>query len=118
MPRKISSPVRVPVGGQKQIEEYVGRISTQTGSFSIAHMVAPPEWSEPFQRPEFAEATIVTRGILRVEHDARHTDVARGEVILVEAGERVRYSNPFEAECEYFAVCVPAFADSIVNREA
>ena len=28
------------------------------------------------------------------------------------------YSNPFDAECEYWSVCVPAFDPATVNREA
>lgn len=117
MPIKTSRPVRIPVPGRKLIEEYVGRASTQTSSLSVAHMIAPPGWSEPFQSPAFDEATIVTRGAMRVEHDDGFMDVATGEVILVESGERVRYSNPFEEECEYYAVCTPAFSAPMANRE-
>lgn len=117
MPIKTSSPVRLPVPGRKVIEEFVGRVSTQTASMSVAHMVAPAGWSEPFQTPTFDEATIVIRGRLRVEHDDGVTDVDAGEVILVEAAERIRYANPFDQECEYFAVCTPAFSESLANRE-
>src|SRR5690625_6952176 len=67
MPIKTSRPVRIPVPGRKLIEEYVGRASTQTSSLSVAHMIAPPGWSEPFQSPAFDEATIVIRGAMRVE---------------------------------------------------
>lgn len=118
MPRRISRPVRIPVPGDKVIEEFVGRASTETSTLSIAHMIAPPGWSEPYQRPEFDEATIVLQGRLRVDHEGGPTDVGAGEVILVESGERIRYGNPFEEACEYYAVCTPAFSDETVNREA
>lgn len=45
------------------------------------------------------------------------TDVAAGETVLVEAGERIRYANPFGEECEYWAVCAPAFSPETVHRE-
>jgi mannose-6-phosphate isomerase-like protein (cupin superfamily) len=118
MIRHITEPTLIPVPGGKVIEEHVGRVNTGTESMSVAHMVAPPGWDEPFQAPEFDEVTIVLRGTMRVEHDTGHTDVGAGETILVEAGERVRYSNPSEGEeCEYWAVCSPAFSPDTAGRE-
>lgn len=117
MPKHIRKPTRIPVPGDKVIEEYVGRVHTGTEPFSIAHMIAPPGWGEPYQRPAFAEVTIVIRGCMRVESDAGPMDVGAGETILVEPGERIRYSNPFETETEYWAVCVPAFSPDTVHRE-
>lgn len=115
--RRITAPTRIPVPGGKLIEEHVGRASTGTASLSVAHMVAPPGWDEPFQQPTFDEVTIVVRGTMRVEHDGRHVDVSAGETVLVEAGERIRYSNPSSDECEYWAVCAPAFSPDTVHRE-
>lgn len=115
--RKISDPTQIPAPGAKVIEEHVGRASTGTASLSVAHMVAPAGWDEPFQRPDFDEVTIVVRGTMRVEHDGGHVDVAAGETVLVEAGERIRYSNPTDAVCEYWAVCAPAFSPETVHRE-
>ena len=118
MPRHVTAPTRIPAPGAKTIEEHVGRVHTGTASLSVAHMVAPPEWDEPAQTPAFDEVTIVIRGTMRVEHDAGHLDVGPGETVLCEAGERVRYLNPSEAEaCEYWAVCAPAFSLEGVNRE-
>ena len=37
--------------------------------------------------------------------------------ILIQKGARVRYSNPFDSECEYIAICLPAFSMELVNRE-
>jgi ethanolamine utilization protein EutQ (cupin superfamily) len=115
MPRLISSPTSIPVPGGKLIDEYVGSVNTQTDAVSIAHMHAPADWKEPFQTPEFDEYTLVLRGSLRVEHDAGHTDVAAGQAILTAAGERIRYSTL--EECEYVAVCLPAFTPERVERE-
>lgn len=119
MPRHITSPTRIPGPGGKTIEEHVGLVNSGTASVSVAHMVAPPGWGEPAQAPGFDEVTIVIRGTMRVEHDGGHLDVGPGETVLCEAGERVRYLNPSaEAECEYWAVCAPAFSPDTVRREA
>ena len=115
MPRLIPSPTSIPVPGGKQIDEYVGSVNTGTDGVSIAHMRAPADWQEPFQTPAFDEYTVVLRGVLRVEHEGGHTDVAAGQAILTAAGERVRYST-LEA-CEYVAVCLPAFTLERVERE-
>jgi len=117
MVEKITSPQRIPVPGDKIIEEYVGRVNTHTNSVSVAHMVAPPHWSEPYQEPDFDEVTLVIRGTMRVEHADGHTDVGAGEVVYCPPGERIRYSNPFDEEAEYWAICVPAFKDSMAHRE-
>ena len=115
---KITEPTHIPAPGAKVIEEHVGRASTGTESLSVAHMVAPPGWDEPFQQPTFDEVTIVVRGTMRVEHDGGHVDVGAGETVLCEAGDRIRYSNPSDAEeCEYWAVCAPAFSPEAVHRE-
>jgi len=115
MPRLIPSPTSIPVPGGKQIDEYVGSVNTGTDGVSIAHMRAPADWREPFQTPAFDEYTVVLRGVLRVEHEGGHTDVAAGQAVLTVAGERVRYST-LEA-CEYVAVCLPAFTLERVERE-
>ena len=117
MPTHVTRPTRVPVPGGKLIEEHVGRVNTGTAALSVAHMVAPPGWDEPFQRPDFDEVTVVLRGTMRVEHDGGVTDVGPGETVLVAAGERVRYSNPAADACEYWAVCAPAFSPDTVHRE-
>ncbi len=117
MPQHITHPTRIPVPGGKLIEEFVGRLSTDTHALSVAHMIAPPGWDEPFQTPDFDEVTVVLRGTMRVEHAAGATDVAAGEVILCRAGERVRYANPFKEKAEYWAICTPAFSLDKACRE-
>jgi quercetin dioxygenase-like cupin family protein len=115
MPRLIPSPTSIPVPGGKLIDEYVGGVNTQTDSISIAHMRAPAGWEEPFQTPAFDEYTLVLKGSIRVEHEGGQTDVAAGQAILTSAGERIRYSTL--EECEYVAVCLPAFSPGRVQRE-
>ncbi len=117
MARKISQPTSIPVPGGKRIDEYIGRVHTGTTTLSVAHMVAPPGWAEPFQKPDFDEVTIVLRGTMRLEYDGGVLDASAGETILTEAGERIRYCNPFSTEAEYWAVCAPAFSPETAHRD-
>jgi len=112
----VKQAIPIPVPGGKRIEELVGRVATGTSEMSVAHMHAPPGWSEPAQTPRFAEATAVVRGRLRVEVDGEERTVGAGEAILVPAGKSVRYGNPFAEECEYWAICVPAFSVELAGR--
>ena len=116
MPRHLGAPQRIAAPGDKLIEEFVGRISSQTDGVSIARMVSPSGWEEPAQTPAFDEYTVVLRGLLRVEHDDGIIDVRAGEAIVTQAGERVRYSTPNDG-AEYIAVCLPAFSPETVNRD-
>ena len=43
--------------------------------------------------------------------------LSAGESIKIEKGTRVQYSNPFDVQCEYLSVCMPAFSIDLVNRE-
>jgi mannose-6-phosphate isomerase-like protein (cupin superfamily) len=119
--RLVERPTRIPVPGGKLIEELFGRVNTSTDAFSLAHMVAPPGWSEPAQRPAFGELTIMHRGAMRIEiasgPEAEEIDLHAGQAFWVEPGVRVRYTNPFAQESEYYAVCMPAFSPDTVHRE-
>lgn len=115
MPELVRAPVRVPVPGGKQIDEYVGRASTATSALSVAHMRSPAGWEEPAQRPEFDEVTLVLAGAVHVEHDEGTLVVVAGQAVVTRAGERVRYTTPDGAE--YVAVCLPAFSPDSVHRE-
>ena len=119
MARLIDTPTRIEAAGNKPklIDEYVGRVNTGTSNVSIAHMRAPGAWVEPAQRPAFHEYTYVLAGTLRVETDAGAFEVRRGQAIVTEPGERVRYSTPLEEGAEYIAVCLPAFAPETAHRE-
>ena len=117
--RKISTPKRIPVPGNKLIEEYLGRLNTGDERVSVAHMIAPPGWDEPPQRPDFDEITLMLRGKMHILiNDEEEVTLGAGEVILTEAGTKVQYSNPFEEENEYWAVCLPAFSPQSANRES
>ncbi|AMM50158.1 cupin [Rufibacter sp. DG15C] len=112
-----TAPFRVPTNDGKLIEEHFGLASTKTSAFSVAHMIAPPHWSEPHQTPAFDEVTIVLRGKKQIEIDGEVVELTAGQTLLIKAGARIRYANPYDEECEYWSVCVPAFDISTVNRE-
>jgi mannose-6-phosphate isomerase-like protein (cupin superfamily) len=117
MPELIDAPVRVEAAGEppKLIDEFAGHASGGEERVSIARMRSPAGWSEPGQRPEFDEYTVVLAGTLRVESEAGSLDVPAGQGVLVNAGEWVRYSTPEGAE--YVAVCLPAFSPATVHRD-
>ena len=114
--RHIPTATRVPVPGGKVIDEYVGRASTGEERLSVARMRAPAGWSEPAQRPRFDEYTVVLDGTLLVEHDGGELAVRAGEAVLTTAGERVRY-RVGDGGAEYVAICLPAFAVELAERE-
>ena len=116
--KKISSPSIIKSVGNKPkvIEEYVGRVNSDTNSISIAKMSSPPGWKEPGQKPQFDEYTIVLRGILKVESRTETLFIKEGEAVIVNSGEWVQYSTPNEG-AEYIAICLPAFSLDTVNRD-
>src|SRR5258706_9570639 len=103
VPRLIPRPTIVPARGSppKQIEEYIGRITSGHGEVSIARMTSPAGWVEPGQTPQFREFTVVLRGMLRVEHASGVTEVRAGQAIITEPGEWVRYGSPESGGAEY-----------------
>lgn len=119
MPTLINTPTRVEAAGNKPklIDEYVGRVNSNTSAASVAHMRSPGGWVEPGQTPEFDEFTVVLRGMLRVEHAGGHMDVRAGQAVIAHKGEWVRYSTPEADGAEYIAVCVPAFSPGTVHRD-
>jgi mannose-6-phosphate isomerase-like protein (cupin superfamily) len=118
MPRLIPRATRIPVPGDKQIDEYIGRVNTKDSAVSIAHMHSPPGWSEPGQQPEFDEYTVVLKGSLRVESKDGALEVKAGQAIIAPRGEWVRYSTPGPEGAEYIAVCLAAFDPAVVHRDA
>jgi quercetin dioxygenase-like cupin family protein len=110
----------------KLIDEYIGRVNTpaaanagggQEPRISVAHMRSPAGWTEPGQRPEFEEYTLVLRGRLHVRHSGGMLEVAAGQAIITHPGEWVQYSTP-EEPTEYIAICLPAFSLATVHRDA
>jgi len=118
MPQLVSSPTRIPVPGNKLIEEYIGRVNSGDDAVSIAHMHSPSGWSEPGQQPDFDEFTLVLRGWLRVESREGTLDVRAGQAIIARRGEWVRYSSPGPEGAEYVAICLPAFEPAAAHRDA
>src|SRR5581483_9444836 len=119
MPRLITGPTRVQAAGNKPklIDEYIGRVNSQTSEVSVAHMRSPGGWVEPGQRPEFDEFTIVLKGSLRVTHESGEMEVRAGQAVIAHRGEWVQYSTPDADGAEYIAVCLPAFSMETVNRD-
>jgi len=115
-PQLIPAPTRIPVPGGKVIDEYVGRVTPGTDAVSVAHMQAPPGWSEPAQTPAFDEVTLVLRGSVVVEHGDGRLEVPAGQAVITRAGERVRYLVGEEG-AEYVAVCLPAFDPELAHRD-
>jgi mannose-6-phosphate isomerase-like protein (cupin superfamily) len=79
-------------------------------------MRSPAGWSEPGQRPEFRELTLVLSGLLHVEFEGGDLDVRGGQALIAEPGEWVRYSTPNEP-AEYVAICLPAFELNAAHRD-
>lgn len=112
------TPFIVPTTDGKHIAEHVGNATNGNSQLSIAHMIAPSGWSEPFQTPEFDEYTFIFKG--------KKQFIIEGETIILEAGQsihiqkntRIQYSNPFDEPCEYLAICLPAFSMDLVHRES
>jgi mannose-6-phosphate isomerase-like protein (cupin superfamily) len=119
MPRLIESPTVIQAAGNKpkQIEEFIGRVNSQTEALSIARMKSPGGWVETGQTPEFDEYTVVLRGTLRIESREGVLDVRAGQAVITAADQWVRYSTPDPEGAEYIAVCLPAFSPETVRRD-
>ncbi|HWH59611.1 MAG TPA: hypothetical protein VN682_18425 [Terriglobales bacterium] len=120
MPTLIAQPTRIEAAGNKPkiIDEYIGRVNSETSAASVAHMRSPEGWVEPGQTPEFVEFTIVLKGLLRVQHKSGVLDVRAGQAVVTNPGEWIQYSTPNAGGAEYIAVCVPAFSPETVHRDA
>jgi mannose-6-phosphate isomerase-like protein (cupin superfamily) len=101
----------------KTISEFVGRLATGTAGVSVAIMASPSGWSEPGQRPDFDEYTVVIEGEVFVETRGGSFIVSAGQAARAPAGEWVRYSTPKIGGARYVAVCVPAFSPEAVHRD-
>ncbi|SRR5258708_39503496 len=119
VPTLIAAPTRVEAAGNKPklIDEYIGRVNSETSAASVAHMRSPGGWREPGQTPEFDEFTVVLRGTLRIEYKGGAMEVRAGQAVIAHRGEWVRYSTPDLEGAEYIAVCLPAFAMDTVHRD-
>ncbi len=117
-PYKIQAfPFIVPTTDGKIIKEHFGNATDGNSQLSIAHMIAPAGWSEPFQTPEFDEYTFIISGKKQFIIENETIILSAGESIKIAKNTRVQYSNPFTEPCEYLAICLPAFSMDLVNRE-
>lgn len=116
---KIDKPSIIQAAGNKPkiIEEFIGRVNSQTDELSIARMRSPSGWGEPGQTPEFNEYTVVLKGMLRVTTKDGVSDIHEGEAVIIPSGEWVQYSTPGSQGAEYIAVCSPAFSPDMVHRD-
>jgi mannose-6-phosphate isomerase-like protein (cupin superfamily) len=119
MPTLVSEPTRIRAAGTKPklIDEFIGRVNTETSGVSVAHMRSPQGWEEPGQTPEFDEFTLVLKGVLLVKHKGGEMKVAAGQAVIAHRGEWVQYSTPEEGGTEYIAICLPAFSMETVHRD-
>jgi len=115
MPELIAAAHRIPVPGNKIIQEYIGRVNNKESQVSIARMTSPAGWSEPGQRPEFDEFTVVLDGAMNVEYEGGVMEVTAGQAVVTRKGEWIRYSTPGGAQ--YVAICLPAFSPDTVHRD-
>lgn len=111
------SPFVVPTTDGKLIEEHHGLAATKNQDISIAHMIAPAGWSEPFQTPSFDEYTYIIKGKKQFIIDGETIVLEAGQSIKINKNVRIQYSNPFSEPCEYISICTPAFSPNEVNRE-
>ncbi len=120
MPTLISQATRIQAAGSKPklIDEYIGRVNSETPSVSVAHMRSPQGWEEPGQAPEFDEFTVVLKGTVLVRYKGGEMTVTVGQAVIAHRGEWVQYSTPNEGGAEYIAVCLPAFSMDTVHRDS
>jgi ethanolamine utilization protein EutQ (cupin superfamily) len=114
---KSSSVIKSAGNKPKIIDEFIGRVNTNSSGISIAKMKSPEGWVEPGQTPEFDEYTIVLKGLLRVKTKDTIYNVKAGEAIVTHKGEWIQYSTPDPEGAEYMAVCLPAFSPDSVHRD-
>ena len=120
MPELIPSPTRIPVPGGKVIDEHVGAVNTPDAglqaSVSVARMVAPAGWSEPFQTPEFDEITLVLAGTVIVDHDGGTLEVTAGQSVITRGASASATRAAPRAPSTSRSAC-PAFSPDTVHRE-
>lgn len=119
MIQHIKSPSLIKAAGNKEksIEEFFGRVNSNTSEVSIARMKSPEGWAEPGQCPQFNEYTLVLKGTLKISTHEGEFLVTEGQAIMTSSGEWVQYSSPFAGGAEYVAVCLPAFSIELVKRD-
>lgn len=117
MPQHIKNATIIKAAGNKPklIEEFVGRVNSQSSDISIARMKSPVGWVEPTQTPGFDEYTLVLEGTLHIKCAGKEFIIKKNEAFISHKGEGVQYYTPDGAE--YIAICLPAFSPDSVHRE-
>ena len=109
---------RFDSGSGREIHRGVRRPAIYGGMlvFSVAVMVAPAGWDEPFQTPTFDEFTVVLEGELLVDHgDETSADGCRSGDH--HAGPVSAFASRTDSGARYVAVCLPAFAPEQAHRD-
>ena len=88
----------------KRIEEFIGRVASDTAALSVARMRSPQGWIEPGQTPDFDEFTVVLAGMLRVTTREGDVDVHAGQAVITSRGTWIQYSTPSSEGAEYIAL--------------
>ncbi len=107
--------VAIPSHGSKEIAEFIGNASSRTEQFSVAHMLAPPGWSENAHSTQFDEILILRSGTLTVTTEDGEHFISAGQVGWIAPSQSVAFSNAHEETCEYWAICFPAFSPNLVG---
>lgn len=107
--------VAIPSHGSKEIAEFIGNASSKTEQLSVAHMLAPPGWSEGAHSTQFDEILILTSGTLTVTtEDGKHF-ICAGQVGWIAPSHSVAFANNHDEACEYWAICFPAFSPDLIE---
>ncbi len=119
MTKLIGKPTEIMAHGNKPkiIQEFIGRMNSNTEDTSIARMNSPEGWIESGQIPEFDEYTVVLNGTLCVKTKEEDFEIKAGQAFITTKGEWVQYSTPYAGGAEYIAVCLPAFSPDLVHRD-
>lgn len=107
--------VAVPSHGSKEIAEFIGNASSKTTQFSVAHMLAPPGWSENAHSTQFDEILILITGTLTIITEEGKHFISDGQVGWIAPSQSVAFLNDHEEICEYWAICFPAFSPSLMG---
>ena len=95
------NPFIVPTTDGKLIAEHFGKATDGNSDISIAHMIAPPFWSEPFQTPEFDEFTLVISGKKQFIVDGETIVLSKGESIKMNPANMCRFARPLSILKKY-----------------
>jgi ethanolamine utilization protein EutQ (cupin superfamily) len=115
----INEPAIINAAGNKEkiIREFFGVVNSDDKNVSIAIMSSPGGWTEPGQKPEFDEYTVVIKGILHIKTEDKEFDIKARQAVLIKKGEWVQYSTPNPDGAHYVSVCIPAFSPGTVHRD-